>query len=517
MIGILSYKTWLIEPQFAARMAPIIMRYIEQGTLDKFINQNKQENTNLVSSLYGGISAEYSWVPDGPSYYIATTAAKKKVAIVAFMGSITKNGESCSFGMRDYENTLATIERDDRVSGVVLHFNNAPGGSHDGTPEISEMISKMKKSTVAFVDGYAASAHYFMASQCKHIMMNVKTDSKVGSIGSLIITENIQNMVDAGTFPKVEIIRAPQSVNKALMNYVEPLTDKLRAELNEDLRICVDGFIASVKAGRGAALKDDGLMFTGKMYGTDDAIANGLADSKGSLQDAINKAGQPTMVANPVSSNSKVNSNSINKPSMKIPKMSSFFKKKAIASAEGDTPPAEDTTPRWTDTMVFNTDGSGDGAFCLQADADGKDRKFETKVDNNTGNEPPTDPAVTEDDNWSVVAEAASPDGAEANAKKDAIAEPKIETSVMKLNAALKLSLDQLKVSAAEIAVLKKSEATLQAEVKTLNEKLAAEPAGHATTVVMDGDPDTQEDEAPKTDTGKEAVRYSAAMNDNFL
>jgi protease IV len=405
MHGILSYKTWLIEPMFANRMAPLILRSIEQGTTEKFFQQNRESNDKKVSRLYGGIDAEREWPDDGPSYYVAVSKSKKNVAIVSMIGSITKNGESCSYGMRDYENTLAHIAKDERVSGVVIHFNNAPGGSHDGTPEISEIIANYPKSIIAFVDGYAASAHYYMASQSDHIMMNSKTDSEVGSIGSLIVMENIQNMVDAGNFPKIEIIRAPQSVNKALVNAIEELPKGARAELNADLKKTVDGFIAAVKSGRGSVLKDDGLMFTGQMYATDDAIGNGLADSKGTLQDAINLAAD-MKAAIPAQSKSS----STNKTNMSLKsKVSSFFGKTQKKSAEAAAAePAEDTTPMWTDTMVFNTDGSGDGAFCLHPDSDGNDRKFETKTDGNTGHEPPTDPATTEDENWSVVSEPAA-------------------------------------------------------------------------------------------------------------
>lgn len=467
MIGILSYKTWLIEPQFASRMAPVLLRAIEQGTLQKFFDQNRQSSDKILSRLYAGLTTEKVWPDDGPGYHLASSKSKKNVAIVTFEGSITKNGESCSYGMRDYQNTLAAIEKDERVSGIVLHFNNAPGGSHDGTPEISAVIHALRKPTVAFVDGYAASAHYYMASQTRHIMMNVKTDSEVGSIGSLIVSENIQNLVEAGRFPKIEILRAPQSVNKALFNMVEEITPAIRAELNDELRINVDGFIQAVKLGRGDKLKDDGLMFTGKMYGAAAAISNGLADSKGSLQDAINLAAdlaQGAFRTTPTSTN-KPNSN------MKL-KMSSFFGKKKPKAAEGDAPAAEeDTTPRWTEDMIFNTDGSGDGAFCIHEDSEGNDRKFETKTDENQGNEPPTDPAMTEDDNWSVVAEPA----AEPVAEEEGAAQ---ETSVVKLNAALKKEAAASKAAAAKIVSLEAQVKQLTEEKAAMQKKLDETPAG---------------------------------------
>jgi len=507
MIGILSYKTWLIEQMYASRMAPIIMRSIEHGTLEKFYQQNRQSNEKIISGFYAGIESQWS---EGWDYRIAKASNGKKVALLTMLGPITKNGDMCSYGMRDYQNKLALIARNQEISGVVIHFNNAPGGSHDGTPEIAHYISQFSKPIVSFVDGMAASAHYYMASQTKHIMMNSLTDSEVGSIGSLIVSENIQNLVDAGNFPSIEIIRAPQSVNKALFNYIEPLSKEVRAELNEDLRTTVDGFIAAVKSGRGNRLQEDKEMFTGKMYSADIAIAKGLADSKGTLQDAINMAAV-SMSVKPASTSSN---NKSKEDSMKInfKKASSFFKKKESKAAAEEPAAAEPTTPRWTADMVFNTDGSGDGAFCIQADADGNDREFETKTDENKGNEPPTDPAVTEDDNWSQV-NAAAP--AESEAK------PEANATVSKLNVALKTSNDQVKKLSGDIAVLNTQVATLQADNKKLSDekaelqkKLDADPAGNPTNVISK---ESEKEDAEKSEETLEAERYVKALNNNFL
>lgn len=487
MIGILSYKTWLIEPTFASRMAPIIMRSIEQGAHEKFFEQNRQKHDVVINSFYAGMDADVVVDYDGvPAFRVAKASNGNKVAIITMMGAITKNGDACSYGMRDHQNQMAKIAKDKSISGLVIHINNGPGGSHDGTPEMAHMIANYGLPTVAFVDGMAASAHYFMASQADHIMMNSLTDSEVGSIGSLIVSENIQNMIEAGRWPNIEIIRAPQSVNKALFNYIEPLSKDVRKELNEDLRITVDGFIAAVKAGRGDALKEDKEMFTGKMYSTDKAIGNGLADSKGTLRDAINLAAGAASKPASTSNNNKSKEDSM-KINMK--RASSFSTKKSSKklAAEGDAAPG--SAPQWTEEAVYNTDGSGDGAFCTHADTDGNMREFETKVDNNQGNEPPTDPAVTEDDNWSVVA--ASTESTDATEKTDSA----------KLSAQLKQTTEDLKKVSAEVSTLKAkvssledANKTLTAEKAELQKKLDAAPAGNATTVIEgEGTSDAEE------------------------
>jgi hypothetical protein len=58
------------------------------------------------------------------------------------------------------------------------------------------------------------------------------------------------------------------------------------------------------------------------------------------------------------------------------------------------------TEIEWTDALTFKLDGSGDGKFCIQPDTDDKVRYWQTKIDDNINNQPPTDPLVDEDANW---------------------------------------------------------------------------------------------------------------------
>jgi hypothetical protein len=62
--------------------------------------------------------------------------------------------------------------------------------------------------------------------------------------------------------------------------------------------------------------------------------------------------------------------------------------------------------PNWTALLEFNTDGSGDGSYAIHPDSNGAIRFWKTKTDTNTGNEPPTNPAVTENDFWIEVSPA---------------------------------------------------------------------------------------------------------------
>lgn len=64
--------------------------------------------------------------------------------------------------------------------------------------------------------------------------------------------------------------------------------------------------------------------------------------------------------------------------------------------------------PTWAAELTFQTDGSGSGAYTIYADSNGKIRFWKTKVDDNTGNAPPTNPATTENTWWIEISPADS-------------------------------------------------------------------------------------------------------------
>lgn len=316
----------MLEPVYASRMAPILFRSIINGNFDSFIKQNREANEKIIASFYSGVETELVFESSMEPYYYTTTAKNGlKIAILPLMGAITKNGDMCSWGWRDYQNVLARIEKNPAIAAVVLHFNNTPGGSIDGTPEMASLIKNYTKATLGFGDGYVASAHYWAMSQTDHIMASKNNPTEFGSIGALIFWQNIQNQIEKGEYPTMEIIRAPQSTDKALFNPIEPLTDELRAELNSELKDAVKAFITNVKSGRGDKLKGEENVFTGKMYNTDESIKHGLADSKGTLHDAINKAADLGKKKQKEMQDASTNKGTNQNANMKFPKLSALF------------------------------------------------------------------------------------------------------------------------------------------------------------------------------------------------
>jgi ClpP class serine protease len=136
------------------------------------------------------------------------------------------------------------------------------------------------------VDGMAASAAYWVASQTSYIVANVNNITEVGSIGTLCMLTNQSEALKKDGM-KVQIMRAERSKDKARLNSVEEWPDAQLQLLQEDLNQTNELFIAAVTRGRGARLQTSEDIFTGKMYKMDQALSMGMIDKIGTLSDAI--------------------------------------------------------------------------------------------------------------------------------------------------------------------------------------------------------------------------------------
>ena len=112
--------------------------------------------------------------------------------------------------------------------------------------------------------------------------------AEFGSIGVLMVhVDQSEALSKAGL--NVRIFRAGESIDKATINGIEPLTPELEAEIQTSLDEAMSLFKGYVKRGRAGKLTSEDV-FSGKMYNKKDAISYGLVDSAGSLADAIKLA-----------------------------------------------------------------------------------------------------------------------------------------------------------------------------------------------------------------------------------
>jgi len=181
---------------------------------------------------------------------------------------------------------------DPAVKSIVLDINS-PGGQVTGIADFAAMVRGANKPVVAYVDGMAASAGYWIAAAASKVV--ISKNGMAGNVGAVLSldTRKDQN--------KAEIVSS-QSPNKR----PDVTTDAGRAQMQAMVDSHAQVFIADVAAFRGmtpeAVIADwkGGAVFIGA-----DAVALGLADSVGSIEEVIaglaGKSQQQTKPATPLS------------------------------------------------------------------------------------------------------------------------------------------------------------------------------------------------------------------------
>lgn len=310
-----------MEAGFFTKAYPLALDLMSRGqNLSKLIDPKKE------AAIF---PAAKSRDPES-GFPVFKAANGKNVGMIRIVGGTTKDGDLCSYGTRQYSQLLERAYASEGIDAIVIE-GDTPGGSVDGTNEFGMSISGNPKPTVVFADNMLASAGVWWGVHADEIFANANNPTEIGSIGTLFVYPNYANVIEAGNFPNVKIIRAPQSKDKAKVNMFEPLSEEQEKAILKDLKNITEDFKSTVMAGRGKRLKTGNEdIFTGKMYPAEEALTMGLIDAIGTRQEAIDRAGELAEENRNVSGTAvSVKSNKI----MKFKLLSALFGGKAVGEA----------------------------------------------------------------------------------------------------------------------------------------------------------------------------------------
>ena len=178
---------------------------------------------------------------------------------------------------------LQAAFKDKNAKGVILRINS-PGGSPVQAGQINDEIRRIKALNpkmplYAVVDDICASGGYYVAVAADKIY--VDKASLVGSIGVLM-----DGFGFTGTMDKLGVERRLLTAgeNKGFLDPFSPVDPKQKAYAQTMLNYIHQQFINTVKAGRGARLKEADGMFSGLIWTGEKSIELGLADALGSTE-----------------------------------------------------------------------------------------------------------------------------------------------------------------------------------------------------------------------------------------
>ena len=203
------------------------------------------------------------------------------VGIIAIKGSLTNRDAWYNryLGITSYadiRNALMYAAQDSGVKAIVLDIDSG-GGAVSGVADAGNLIKLVDQSVkpvYAFTDGAMCSAAYWLGCSAREVYSsNVST---VGSIGVIAThMEYSKALKDAGV--GVTVVRAGEF--KALANSVEPLSDKAKTQLQNQLNAAYGVFLEHVADCRKTTVNlCDANMAQGREFFGKEALAAGLVD-----------------------------------------------------------------------------------------------------------------------------------------------------------------------------------------------------------------------------------------------
>ena len=225
-----------------------------------------------------------------------------KVAVIPIHGTLVRrtSGIEAESGLASYTGIAAQLDAalaSPEIAAILLDIDS-PGGESGGVFDLADRIRAASevKPVWAVANDMAFSAAYALASAATRVF--VARTGGVGSIGVIAMHVD-QSVKDAHDGVRYTAVFAGERKND--LNPHEPISNEAHAVLRAEVDRIYDLFVETVARHRG--LDADAVRATeaGLFFGPD-AVATGLADAVGSLDDALTQLTQslsplPTQVA----------------------------------------------------------------------------------------------------------------------------------------------------------------------------------------------------------------------------
>ena len=216
----------------------------------------------------------------------------KKIAVVYAVGEIN-TGKSVSdpFGSEVMGSTtiieaLREANKDKDVAAIVLRIDS-PGGSALASDLIWHETQVIKKPIVASMGDVAGSGGYYIAMGADKIIATPGTiTGSIGVVGGKLAIRGLYDKLGITT----ETIERGR--NSGLFSSSGPFTESERKVVRAMMEDAYGQFTSKAAEGRKMPLDKLRKLAGGRVYTGRQALANGLVDQLGSLDDAIGEAKQ---------------------------------------------------------------------------------------------------------------------------------------------------------------------------------------------------------------------------------
>ena len=209
-----------------------------------------------------------------------------QVAVVYAIGGIESGkGDDETIGSDRIAKALREARLDDGIKAVVLRVSS-PGGSALASDVIwreAELLKQSGKVFVVSMGDYAASGGYYIACGADRIFAQPNTIT--GSIGVFGIIPNLQNFLDHKLGITFDAYKTHEHAN--MMTLTSPLDTVQKRAMQVMVSNIYNDFTSKVALGRNIAQSYVDSIGQGRVWSGEDAMAIGLVDEMGGLNEAI--------------------------------------------------------------------------------------------------------------------------------------------------------------------------------------------------------------------------------------
>lgn len=262
---------WFMEPRIALSYADVVTNILTKNKTDF----DKRPKAIVIRQAIDGNG--YKIRPD-------EDIPEGSIGIVSINGPMIKYGDWCSYGADELVGFAKEFDDNPNIIGQIWLMDSG-GGSVSAIGPYLDFLKQTQKPVVSLCD-LCASANYYVASSTDYIMAENNISAMFGSIGVMIQFADYKKFYEDKGIALHEIY-ADQSENKNLdfRMAIEGDYEPMRTEILNPLAV---QFQEHVKAMR-PNLKNQKEVLSGKMYYASEALALGMIDSIGNMQDAIEK------------------------------------------------------------------------------------------------------------------------------------------------------------------------------------------------------------------------------------
>ena len=235
-----------------------------------------------------GVKTEISY-RDYLSSLSRPSVGSQGIGLVVASGQIMMTGNEWeNIVVNRLSNELHWMQTNDDVAAVVIRIDS-PGGSALASELLWQEIRRLSddKPVVISMGTQAASGGYYLAVAGNYIFAEPSTIT--GSIGVVGVVPHLSNFDDEYG---INFYAITQSQRQNYYDLGKKMTDTDRQQLARQLDEVYQVFLRRVSEGRAMELEDLNELSGGRVYTGRQAVANGLVDELGGLQDALNKAKQ---------------------------------------------------------------------------------------------------------------------------------------------------------------------------------------------------------------------------------